>query len=120
MKLKLSRIASSALTRIICFKWSYKYSNGIPKSKDIDKNVWPGYTKINTHFGLIDKPKREELNWNGDKRRAYKGIEVLHAMKIKSLDLSIGGNIFLDDGFRQGEVTDRKRFNINSTYKQKN
>ena len=40
-------------------------------------------------------------------------------MKIKSLDLSIGGNIFLDDGFRQGEVTDRKRFNINSTYKSK-
>ena len=104
---------SSALNGVINIRTAF------PSQKDIDKNVWPGYTKINTHFGLIDKPKREELNWNGDKRRAYKGIEFLHAMKIKSLDLSIGGNIFLDDGFRQGEVTDRKRFNINSTYKSK-
>ncbi len=104
---------SSALNGVINIRTAF------PSQKDIDKNVWPGYTKINTHFGLIDKPKREELNWNGEKRRAYKGIEFLHAMKIKSLDLSIGGNIFLDDGFRQGEVTDRKRFNINSTYKSK-
>ena len=29
-----------------------------------------------------------------------------------NLDLSIGGNIFKDDGFRQGEITDRKRFNL--------
>ena len=104
---------SSALNGVINIRTAF------PSQKDIDKNIYPGYTKINTHFGLIDKPRREELNWNGDKRRAYKGIEFLHAMKIKSLDLSIGGNIFLDDGFRQGEVTDRKRFNINSTYKSK-
>tara|TARA_B100000900_G_scaffold415788_1_gene447204 strand:+ start:12731 stop:15112 length:2382 start_codon:yes stop_codon:yes gene_type:complete len=104
---------SSALNGVINIRTAF------PSQKDIDKNIYPGYTKINTHFGLIDKPKREKLNWNGDKRRAYKGIEFLHAMKIKSLDLSIGGNIFLDDGFRQGEVTDRKRFNINSTYKSK-
>ena len=104
---------SSALNGVINIRTAF------PSQNDIDKNKFPGYTKINTHFGLIDKPKREELNWNGDKRRAFKGIEFLHAMKISSLDLSLGGNIFLDDGFRQGEVTDRKRFNINSTYKSK-
>jgi iron complex outermembrane receptor protein len=36
---------------------------------------------------------------------------------MKKLDLSIGGNLFLDDGYRQGEATDRKRFNINSLFK---
>tara|TARA_B100000795_G_C22760516_1_gene423399 strand:- start:16 stop:1545 length:1530 start_codon:yes stop_codon:yes gene_type:complete len=40
-------------------------------------------------------------------------------MKLDNLDLSIGGNIFLDDGYRLGEITDRKRFNINSNYKSK-
>ena len=52
-------------------------------------------------------------------RRAFKGIEFLHAMKLNNLDLSLGGNLFLDDGYRLGEVTDRKRFNINTTYKSK-
>ena len=63
--------------------------------------------------------REKNLNWNGDKRRAFKGIEFLQSMKLDNLDLSIGGNIFKDDGFRQGEITDRKRFNLNSTYKSK-
>ncbi|MBT3612225.1 MAG: TonB-dependent receptor [Flavobacteriales bacterium] len=104
---------SSALNGVINIRTAF------PKQKDIEKNKLPGYTKVNMHFGLIDKPKREELNWNGDKRRVFKGIEFLQSMKLNNLDLAIGGNIFKDDGFRQGEVTDRKRFNLNSTYKSK-
>jgi iron complex outermembrane receptor protein len=104
---------SSALNGIINIRTAF------PSQKDIDKNKLPGYTKVIMHFGLIDKAKREGLNWNGDKRRAYKGIEFLHAMKLNNFDLSLGGNFFLDDGYRFGEITDRKRFNINSTYKSK-
>ena len=104
---------SSALNGIINIRTSF------PSQKDIDKNKLPGYTKVNMHFGLIDKAKRNELNWNGQKRRSFKGIEFLQSMKLNNLDLSLGGNIFLDDGYRMGEVTDRKRFNINSTYKSK-
>ncbi len=104
---------SSALNGIINIRTAF------PNQKDIDKNKLPGYTKVNMHFGLIDKPQRAELNWNGEKRRAFKGIEFLQSMKLNNLDLSLGGNIFLDDGYRMGEVTDRKRFNINSTYKSK-
>ena len=36
--------------------------------------ILPGYTKVNMHFGLIDKPKRKALNWNGDKRRSFKPL----------------------------------------------
>ncbi|MAW21111.1 MAG: hypothetical protein CMD16_01795 [Flavobacteriales bacterium] len=104
---------SSALNGIINIRTAF------PSQKDIDKNKLPGFTKINMHMGLIDKPQRKELNWNGDKRRAFKGVEFLQSMKLNNLDLSLGGNIFLDDGYRYGEVTDRKRFNLNSTYKSK-
>ena len=107
---------SSALNGIINIRTAF------PSQKDIDKSeisnfIYPGFTKVNMHFGLIDKPQREELNWNGEKRRAYKGIEFLHSMKIDNLDLSLGGNVFNDDGYRYLEITERKRFNLNSTYK---
>ena len=102
---------SSALNGVVNIRTSY------PKQSEIDKNPKPGFTKLNTNFGLIDFPRRDELNWNGEKRRAFKGLEFLQSYKMPKLDLSIGGNLFLDDGYRQGEKTNRKRFNLNSLYK---
>jgi iron complex outermembrane receptor protein len=114
---------SSALNGIINIRTAF------PSQKDIDKNSYPGFTKINMHFGLIDIPKRKRLHWSGIpsnqggnlvyKRRAFKGVEFLQSMKIDNLDLSLGGNIFRDDGYRYLEITERKRFNLNSTYKSK-
>jgi iron complex outermembrane receptor protein len=112
--------ASSALYGSSALNGVINVRTAFPSQKDIDKNKLPGYTKLNMHIGLIDKAERDELNWNGEKRRAFKGIEFLQSMKLNSLDLSLGGNIFLDDGYRMGEITDRKRFNMNSTYKSKN
>jgi len=111
--------ASSALYGSSALNGVINVRTAFPSQKDIDKNKLLGYTKVNMHFGLIDKAERNELNWNGDKRRAFKGIEFLQAMKFDNLDLSLGGNIFKDDGYRMGEILDRKRFNINSTYKSK-
>ena len=111
--------ASSALYGSSALNGVINVRTAFPSQKDIDKNKLPGFTKVNMHFGLIDKAEREILNWNGEKRRAFKGIEFLQAMKFDNLDLSLGGNIFKDDGYRQDEITDRKRFNINSTYKSK-
>ena len=109
---------SSALNGIINIRTAFPNQKATNKnSQSFIAKILPGYTKVNMHFGLIDKPERKELNWNGDKRRAFKGMEFLQAMKLNNLDLSLGGNIFKDDGFRQGEATDRKRFNLNSTYK---
>ena len=105
---------SSALNGVINIRTAF------PSQADINKNKLPGYTKVNMHYGLIDKAKREELNWNGDQRRSFRGIEFLQAMKFNQLDLSLGGNIFYDEGYRRGEITDRKRFNFNSSYKSKN
>ena len=62
---------SSALNGVINIRTAF------PSQNNIYKNKLPGYTKVNMHFGLIDKAERAELNWNGEKRRAYKGIEFL-------------------------------------------
>ncbi|MBC8265389.1 MAG: TonB-dependent receptor [Flavobacteriales bacterium] len=105
---------SSALNGVINIRTAF------PTQKDIDKDTnKTGYLKVNMHSGVYDFAERESLNWNGDKRRAFKGYEFLFSNKENGWDLSIGGNIFKDDGYRMGEITDRKRFNINLKYKDK-
>ena len=85
---------SSALNGVINIRTAF------PSQKDIDKDPEKkGFLKVNMHMGLIDKPKREILNWNGEKRRAFKGYEFLFSNKYDNWDLSLGGNIFQDDGF---------------------
>ena len=46
----------------------------------------------------------------GQVERSEDGSEVVTEKEL---------NIFSDDGYRKEEVTERKRFNINSTYKSK-
>ena len=105
---------SSALNGVINIRTAF------PTQKDIDRRPdKKGYLKANMHFGLIDFPKRETLNWSGEKRRAYKGVEFLFFEKENGWDLTIGGNIFKDDGYRMREITDRKRFNFGLKYKDK-
>ncbi len=105
---------SSALNGVINIRTAF------PTQIDIDRNPSPGFTKVNTHFGLIDFPKREELIWwNKNKRRAFKGVEFFHARKINNLSLTLGGNWFDDDGYRQGEITKRNRFNFSTSYRSK-
>lgn len=112
--------ASSALYGSSALNGVINVRTAFPSQKDIDKDKnKKGYLKVNMHSGVYDFPKRDVLNWNGENRRAYKGYEFLFANKYEQWDLSIGGNIFKDDGYRMGEITDRKRFNMNSTYKSK-
>ena len=104
---------SSALNGVINIRTAF------PNQKTINKNPLAGYTKVNLHYGVIDFAKRKALNWNGDKRNTFKGVEFSQALKLNNLDLVIGGNIFNDQGYRYQESTNRKRININSTYKSK-
>ncbi len=101
---------SSALNGVINIRTSF------PKLTEIEKHPSIGYTKINTHFGFTDNAKRDEINWWGNRRQLYYGTEFSHSRKIDNLDLTIGGNYFQDEGYRQGEITDRYRWNLNSKY----
>ena len=104
---------SSALNGVINIRTAF------PKLSEIEKNPSVGYTKITTHFGVTDHAKRDVLNWWGDNRQQFYGTEFSHSRKIDNLDLTIGGNYFKDEGYRQGEITDRLRWNLNSRYKSK-
>ena len=98
---------SSALNGVINIRTAF------PSRKDIKKNPSIGYTKINSHYGFIDFPQRSSLIWwNQYKRRVYRGLEFFHAQKLENINITFGGNIFKDQGYRKGEVTDRKRFNF--------
>ena len=101
---------SSALNGVINIRTSF------PKLTEIEKHPSVGFTKINTHFGFTDNAKRDELNWWGDRNQRFYGTEFSHSRKIDNLDLTIGGNYFQDEGYRQGEITDRFRWNLNSKY----
>ena len=104
---------SSALNGVINIRTAF------PKLSEIEKNPSLGYTKITTHFGVTDHAKRDVLNWWGDNRQQFYGTEFSHSRKIDNLDLTIGGNYFKDEGYREGEITDRLRWNLNSRYKSK-
>ena len=104
---------SSALNGVINIRTAF------PKLSEIEKHPSIGYTKITTHFGVTDHAKRDVLNWWGDNRQQFYGTEFSHSRKIDNLDLTIGGNYFKDEGYREGETTDRLRWNLNSRYKSK-
>ncbi len=104
---------SSALNGVINIRTAF------PKQTEIEKNTSPGFTKITTHFGVTDHAKRDVLNWWGDSRQQFYGTEFSHSRKLGNLDLTIGGNYFKDEGYRYGEITDRKRFNFNTNYRSK-
>jgi len=104
---------SSALNGVINIRTAF------PKQTEIEKHSSVGFTKITTHFGVTDHAKRDVLNWWGDDRQQYYGTEFSHSRKIGKLDLTIGGNYFKDEGYRFGEITDRKRFNFNTNYHSK-
>ena len=104
---------SSALNGVINIRTAF------PKLSEMEKHPSVGYTKITTHFGVTDHAKRDVLNWWGDNRQQFYGTEFSHSRKIDNLDLTIGGNYFKDEGYREGEITDRLRWNLNSRYKSK-
>ena len=104
---------SSALNGVINIRTAF------PKQTEIEKHTSPGFTKITTHFGVTDHAKRDVLNWWGDSRQQFYGTEFSHSRKVGNLDLTIAGNYFKDEGYRYGEITDRKRFNFNTNYRSK-
>ena len=95
---------SSALNGVINFRTAY--------AKDKPS------TTLNVYNGIYDRPEREELwYWRGKNNPRYDGLNFNHAQKIGQFDVVVGGHLFNDDGFRQGETELRKRGNVNLRYR---
>jgi len=69
--------------------------------------------------GMYADPDRKELIW-WDKRPFSAGASCSHMRKIGNLDLSISGNYYKNEGYRQMEHEDRIRGNLAIRYRFKN
>ncbi len=97
---------SSALNGVINFRTAY------PRDTPT--------TKINVFGAIYDRAfittdKEYSLNFRG-KTAAYGGMSFLHSRKINRLDVTLSGNYFKDDGYRQGENEKRGRVSLNTRY----
>jgi outer membrane receptor protein involved in Fe transport len=92
---------SSALNGVINVRTSY------PKEKP--------ETKVTFFGGVYDNPKRGNLKW-WDSNPTTTGSSFYHAQKAGHFDLVASGNVFNDEGYRDGENELRARFNINVKY----
>src|ERR1017187_1302327 len=77
-------------------------------------------TKITVFEGVYDSPSEADMKWWGPTQPTYTGTSFSHSQKFGQFDLVFGGNAYNDDGYRQGEVEQRFRFNFNARYRFKN
>jgi outer membrane receptor protein involved in Fe transport len=76
-------------------------------------------TQINTYTGIYGDAERSSLNWWKGAHQSnptYQGTTFSHAQKLGNLDLVMGGQLYNDDGYRQGANEQRMRGNINLRY----
>lgn len=72
-------------------------------------------TEISTFGGVYLEPGRKEMVW-WDRSPLFTGASVSHLRKAGNLDLSIGGNYYKDQGYRELEHEDRIRGNLGLRY----
>lgn len=94
-------------------------------------NIRTGYprakpeTKVNLFHGLYDSPMRLDslgnptdiTKWWDGANPTFSGLNFYHSRKIKALDLVVGGALFTDQGYREGETENRGRLNFNTRYR---
>lgn len=94
---------SSAMNGVINFRTSYPRDSA--------------RTDISISSGMYDDPRRAELKWWGNANPAYRMTSFLHSEQINNFDLVLGGNNFIDEGYRQLEKEQRSRLNFNTRYR---
>ena len=90
---------SSALNGVINLRTAY------PRDKP--------ETKITAFSGIFDNPPDISMRWWKYAQPAFTGVNFSHSRKAGNWDIVAGGNLFSDEGYRQGETEQRYRFNLN-------
>jgi len=75
-------------------------------------------TEITLFGGATMNPARKELIW-WDNQPLFAGASFSHLRKIGNLDLTVGGNYFTDEGYREGDYETRIRGNLGLRYRSK-
>ncbi|MCY7411352.1 MAG: TonB-dependent receptor [Chitinophagales bacterium] len=77
-------------------------------------------TQINFYNGYFLNPKRDQIIWWGNQQPNFAGGNFMHSKKIGQFDLVLGGNLYNEKSFHEGEYTQRGRINANTRYRFKN
>jgi len=73
-------------------------------------------TEVTLFGGAFMNPKRGELIW-WDRQPLFAGVSFSHLRKTGNLDLSVGGNYFKDEGYREYDYEHRIRGNLALRYR---
>jgi len=73
-------------------------------------------TEVTLFGGAFMNPSRKELIW-WDHQPFFTGASFSHLRKIGKLDLSLGGNYFKNEGFREEDYENRIRGNVGLRYR---
>jgi len=73
-------------------------------------------TEVTVFGGGFMNPARKELIW-WEGQPLFAGGSFSHLRKMGNLDLSLGGNYFKDEGYREGEYESRIRGNLGLRYR---
>jgi len=86
------------------------------------RTAFPGnnpHTKIIFSSGIYNNPLRKEAIWWENAQPTFSGTQFSHSRKIGNFDLTVGGNLFTDQGFKSNNESQRYRFNVNTRYRDK-
>jgi iron complex outermembrane receptor protein len=101
---------SSALNGVINLRTAY------PKG---DKS----YTAFSMYAGIYDQPRIDSMRWFNPKEEGaampmFSGLYFAHRERLhKNVDLVIGGNVHLGNGYYKGMDERRFRFNFNTRFR---
>ncbi|HPX76320.1 MAG TPA: TonB-dependent receptor [Bacteroidales bacterium] len=118
---------SSALGGVINVRSAYptnkpvtkvSYFNGIYGNPRDFRQKWWGKEFFANNNSPLKIPLREELFYFV-RNPMYAGLSFHHAQQFDNLDLSLGGNHHIDEGYREAEYERRSRFNANLRYRAK-
>ncbi|MGW8316618.1 MAG: TonB-dependent receptor [Bacteroidales bacterium] len=73
-------------------------------------------TEITAFGGVYMNPRNKQWIW-WDRQPVYAGASFSHLRKVGNLDLSVGGNYFRDEGYREYDYEHRIRGNLALRYR---
>ncbi len=73
-------------------------------------------TEVTAFGGMYMNPRRKRWVW-WDRQPLYAGASFSHLRKMGNLDLSVGGNYFRDEGYREYDYEHRIRGNVAVRYR---
>ncbi|PLX09303.1 MAG: hypothetical protein C0596_01775 [Marinilabiliales bacterium] len=99
-------------------KTKVSYFNGVYGAPKDDRFKWWAQEFFSGANSKFKVPLREDVFYFV-RSPMYGGLSFSHSQKFDNIDLSMGGNHFIDEGFRQDEYERRSRFNANIRYRSK-